>query len=97
MACAMGSFSPSHPKASPERAESDLLSPNQDKGIGQEQALYYTAYATFLEMRGAHTRAREAYADGLARCAIFAGCQCASVRPYHWRCLVVLSLASRCD
>ena len=46
---------------------------HQDKGIGQDQALYYTAYATFLEMRGAHARAREVYADGLARCAT-AGC-----------------------
>jgi hypothetical protein len=55
--------------------------PNQDKGIGQDQALYYTAYATFLEMRGAHARAGEVYADGLARCAILARCQCAQA--YH--------------
>jgi hypothetical protein len=41
----------------------------QDKDIGQDQALYYTAYATFLEMRGGHARAREVYREGLARCA----------------------------
>ena len=70
--------------------------PNQDKCIGQDQALYYTAYATFLEMRGAHTRAREVYADGLARCASVAGYQCA-VHRHIIKVLGVLSLASRCD
>ncbi len=39
----------------------------QDKDIGQEHALFYVAHASFLEIRGAHSRAEAAYKQGLER------------------------------
>ena len=39
----------------------------QEKDIGQKLALFYEAYASFLELRRAHSNARAVYQDGIAR------------------------------
>lgn len=39
----------------------------QDRGIGRDLALYYEAYATFLELKGAYPRADLVYGEGVAR------------------------------
>lgn len=66
------------------------LAPTQDKGIGQEQALYYMAYATFLEMRGAHGRARDVYKDGLSKYAQTPVCL-RNVQQHNRRCCGIAS------
>jgi hypothetical protein len=44
------------------------LLPDQDKGIGLDHALYYEAYATYLELRGSCAAAETLYEQGIARC-----------------------------
>ncbi len=39
----------------------------QEKGIGQEHALFYEAYATYFELRGNCPAAEAVYTDGIQR------------------------------
>lgn len=41
----------------------------QENGIGQEFALYYLAYATYLELRGSFAMAETVFQEGLSRSA----------------------------
>lgn len=43
----------------------------QENNIGQDFALYYLAYAAYMELRGSFTKADAIFQDGLARCAIW--------------------------
>ena len=42
----------------------------QEHDIGQDFALYYTAFATYLELRGSFAKAGAVYEAGLERCAM---------------------------
>jgi checkpoint serine/threonine-protein kinase len=55
---------------------SDVFLYLEDQGIGQQHALLYEAYATYLELRGAFSQAELVYQEGVNRCV----CVCVFVR-----------------
>ena len=42
----------------------------QENNIGQDFALYYLAYAAYMELRGNFAKADAIFQDGLARCSM---------------------------
>jgi len=45
----------------------------QENNIGQDFALYYLAYAAYMELRGNFAKADAIFQDGLARCSVQPG------------------------
>ncbi len=61
--CLLTGSYPCHPGASPLQADclpdpGDVFAFLKENDIGQEHALYYIAYATYLEARGGYAKAR---------------------------------------
>ena len=62
----------------------------QEHDIGQDFALYYMAFATYLELRGSFAKAEAVFEAGLERCAIHFD---QAAKPYQ---VVQLSLSCCC-
>lgn len=70
----------------------------QENNIGQDHALYYEAYATFLELRGHYAKAEAEFEAGINRLNKLSvpGPLCLACTPNLWSCCTTLhSIASQ--
>jgi hypothetical protein len=68
----------------------------QDKGIGQDYALFYEAFATYLELKGSFGSADQVYQAGIDRCALATGAACAPVAA-AWQEAAAAPRPARCS